>query len=72
MSSNPQCAGNSVHWLKSGQTLEIKSFYSGDPWSQTHLPKATADSISLLKQAHVQYQSGTGGSTVEKPAETLE
>jgi hypothetical protein len=41
---------------------------------QTHLPDATADStrysISLLNQAHVQYQSGTGGSTVEKPAKT--
>ncbi len=29
-----------------------------------------ADSTSLLNQAHVQYQSGTGGSTLEKPAET--
>jgi hypothetical protein len=31
---------------------------------------AIADNTSLLNQAHVQYQSGTGGSTVEKPAET--
>jgi hypothetical protein len=30
----------------------------------------TADDTSLLNQAHVQYQSGTGGSTVEKPGET--
>jgi hypothetical protein len=37
---------------------------------QTHLPDSTADSTSLLNQAHVQYQSGTGGSTVEKPAKT--
>ncbi len=37
---------------------------------QTHLPDATADNTSLLNQAHVQYQRGTGGSTVEKPAET--
>jgi hypothetical protein len=37
---------------------------------QTHLPNAMADSASLLNQAHVQYQSVTGGSTVEKPAET--
>jgi hypothetical protein len=34
------------------------------------LPDTTADSISLLNQAHVQYQNGTGESTVEKPAET--
>jgi hypothetical protein len=38
---------------------------------QTHLPYTTADNTYLLNQAHVQYQSGTGGSTVEKPAETL-
>jgi hypothetical protein len=37
---------------------------------QTHLPDATTYSTSLLNQAHVQYQNGTGGSTVEKPAET--
>ncbi len=37
---------------------------------QTHLPEAAADNTSLLNQAHVQYQSGTGGSTVEKPAGT--
>ncbi len=37
---------------------------------QTHLANAMADSASLLNQAHVQYQSVTGGSTVEKPAET--
>ncbi len=37
---------------------------------QTHLPNATADDTSLLNQAHVRYQSGTGGSTVEKPTET--
>jgi hypothetical protein len=35
----------------------------------TDLPDATADSTSLLNQAHVQYQSRTGGSTVEKSAE---
>ncbi len=34
------------------------------------LASALADDTSLLHQAHVQYQSGTGGSTVEKPAET--
>ncbi len=28
------------------------------------------DNTSLLNQAHVHYQCGTGGSTVEKPAET--
>ncbi len=37
---------------------------------QTHLPDVTADSNSLLNQADVQYESGTGGSAVEKPAET--
>jgi hypothetical protein len=37
---------------------------------QTHLPDAMADNTSLLNQAHVQYQSSTGGSTVKKPAET--
>ncbi len=37
---------------------------------QTDLPDATADSTSLLNQAHVQYQSGTGRSTVDKSAET--
>jgi hypothetical protein len=37
---------------------------------QTHMPDATADITSLLNQAHVQYQSGTGGSTVDKPAVT--
>ncbi len=37
---------------------------------QTHLPDATEYDTSLLNQAHVQYQSGSGGSTVEKPAET--
>ncbi len=37
---------------------------------QIHLPDTTADNTSLLKQANVQYQSGTGGSIVEKPAET--
>ncbi len=37
---------------------------------QTHLPDATADNTSLLNQAHVLYQHSTGGSTVEKPAET--
>jgi hypothetical protein len=36
---------------------------------QTHLPDATADRTSLINQAHVQYQSGTGGKNVEKPAE---
>ncbi len=35
-----------------------------------HLPDAMEDSNSLLNQAHVHCQSGTGGSTVEKPAET--
>jgi hypothetical protein len=34
------------------------------------MPDATADNTSLLNQAHVQYQGGTRGSTVEKPAET--
>ncbi len=34
------------------------------------LADATADDTSLLIQAHVQYQCGTEGSTVEKPAET--
>ncbi len=38
---------------------------------QTHLPYATADNTYLLNQAHVQYQRGTGGTSVEKPAETL-
>ncbi len=37
---------------------------------QAHLPDATADDTSLLNQAHVQYLHGTGGSTVEKPADT--
>ncbi len=37
---------------------------------QTHLPDTTADSTSLLNQAHVQYQCDTEGSTVEKRAET--
>jgi hypothetical protein len=37
---------------------------------QTHLSDDKADSTSLLNQAHVQYQSGIGGSTAEKPAET--
>ncbi len=37
---------------------------------QTDLPDTMADSASLLNQAHTQYQSGTGGITVEKPAET--
>jgi hypothetical protein len=37
---------------------------------QTHLPNAKADDTCLLNQAHVQYQRGTGGSTVEKPAKT--
>jgi hypothetical protein len=30
-----------------------------------------ADNYSLLNQAHLQYQSDTGGSSVENPAETL-
>jgi hypothetical protein len=30
----------------------------------------TADNAFLLNQARIQYQHGTGGSTVEKPAET--
>ncbi len=38
---------------------------------KTHFPNAMADNTSLLNQAHVQYQSTTEGSTVEKPAETL-
>ncbi len=38
---------------------------------QTNLPNATADNTFLLNQAHVQYQSGTGASTVKKHAETL-
>ncbi len=38
---------------------------------QTHLPDSPADNTSLLNQAHGQYQYGTGGSPVEKPAETL-
>jgi hypothetical protein len=38
---------------------------------QTHLPDTTTDDTFLLNQAHVQYQSGTGGNTVDKPAETL-
>ncbi len=38
---------------------------------QAHLPDATADSTYFsTNQAHVQCQIGTGGSTVEKPAET--
>jgi hypothetical protein len=37
---------------------------------QTHLPNPTADSTSLLNQAHVQYQSVNGRSTVDKSAET--
>ncbi len=71
---------------KSGKTLGVRSFYSGDPdvitWScqsvwlrnncswawHTHLLDAMADSASLLNQAQVQYQSATGGSTVEKSA----
>ncbi len=36
---------------------------------QTYLP-ATADSTSVLNQAHVQHLSGTRVSTVQKPAET--
>ncbi len=36
-----------------------------DSVTQCH---STADNTSLLNQAHPQYQSGTGGSTVEKPA----
>jgi hypothetical protein len=50
-------------WLHNGHSLAWH-------W-QTHLPDAMADNISRLNQAHVQYQNGTGGSTVEKPAETL-
>jgi hypothetical protein len=37
---------------------------------QTYFPDAMADNTSLLNQAHVQYQRGTEGSTVEKPAQT--
>ncbi len=49
-------------WLLNACSLECQ-------W-QTYLPSATADNTSLLNQAHVQYQRSTGGSTVEKPAET--
>ncbi len=38
---------------------------------QTHWPDATADITSLINQAHIEYQSSTGGSAVEKPVETL-
>ncbi len=38
---------------------------------QTHLPDTMADNTYLLNQAHVLYQSGTGGSTVETTPETL-
>ncbi len=49
-------------WLRYARSLACH-------W-QTHLPNATADHTSLLNQTHVQYQSGTGGITVEKPAKT--
>jgi len=50
-------------WLRNARSLARH-------W-QTHLLHATTDNTSLLNQAHVQYQSGTGGSTVEEPAEKL-
>jgi hypothetical protein len=56
-------AGCQSVWMRNARSLACH-------W-QTHLPDAMADNTYLLNQAHVQYQSGTGGSTVEKPAETL-
>ncbi len=56
-------AGWQTVWLRNARSLACH-------W-QTHLPDATADNTFLLNQAHVLYQSGAGGSTVEKPAETL-
>jgi hypothetical protein len=52
------------------QSVRLRNSRSLARHWQTQLSDTTADSTSLLNQAHVQYQSGTGGSTVEKPAET--
>ncbi len=59
--SSLTCRTQSV-WLLNARSFERH-------W-QTHLPNAKADDNSLLIQAQVQYQRGTEGSTVEKPAET--
>jgi hypothetical protein len=53
------------------QSVWLRNIYRMSCHWQTHLPDVRADNIFLLNPAHVQYQSGTGGSTVEKPAGTL-
>jgi hypothetical protein len=49
-------------WLRISRSLVCQR--------QTKLPDTIADNTTQLNQAHVQYLRGTGGSTVEKPAET--
>ncbi len=91
MSLNPQCRGNSVHWLKverlSGPCLStvVTPTWSHDPVSLSGCITLTAWHIigvlsfladSLARCHGRQYFSTklspkrTGGSTVEKPAET--
>ncbi len=64
------CSGDPDVITWSCQSVWLRNTRSLAHHWQTHLPDATADDTSLLNQAHVQYQSGTGGSTIEKPAET--
>ncbi len=52
------------------QSVWLRNTHSLARHWQTHLPDAMTDSTSLLNEVHVQCQSGTGGSTVEKPVET--
>jgi hypothetical protein len=53
------------------RSLQLDTSLAGSLVWQNHLTDAMTDNTSLPNQAHVQYQSGTKGSTVEKPAETL-
>ncbi len=48
---------NSVHWLKSGKTLGVRSFYSGDPdvitWSSQSVWLCNARSLACHWQTHL-------------------
>jgi hypothetical protein len=54
----------SVYGIAASQARSLKRHW------QTPLPDTKADNISLLNHTHVQYQSSTEESTVEKLAET--
>jgi hypothetical protein len=69
-SGDPDVILSCLTW--STQSVRLLNARSLECHWQTHLlmGDTTADNTSLLNLAHVQYQRGTEGSTVEKPAET--